>query len=335
MGGILPHVPLDEIGTRSSVFLATGVGLASATGYGLYKYLANYWDNQPPQKWRQVGELADLYIYPIKSCGAIRVTHMDCTIIGPKLGLLRDRIFMVTRTDGTYICARTFPKLLLIQPSFNEQFEQMTLSAPGMPDITVPVNDLFSVDPVKAWVWGQPVTATDCSEELARWISRFVLNEESGLRLVFYPLDIPTRPVRERQHVKLTARDTGALHNSTSFMLLTEASVGDLNRRLQKPVTAQQFRPNFVVKGPGAFEEDDWKWIKIGETVYRNVKPCNRCSVITVDPETGVRSNENEPMKTLKTYRMKPGLETPVMGMQMGIRIEGTVQVGDAVYVGY
>uniref|UniRef100_A0A1Q3FM35 Putative molybdenum cofactor sulfurase n=1 Tax=Culex tarsalis TaxID=7177 RepID=A0A1Q3FM35_CULTA len=327
-------MPLNELGTRSSLLLASGVGIVSATGYGVYKYLANYWDNKPPQKWRQVGELAELYIYPIKSCGAIRVNHMDCTVIGPKLGLLRDRIMMITRTDGTYICARTFPKLLLIQPSFDEQYERMTLSAPEMPDITVAINDLFSVDPVKAWVWGQSVTAKDCSEEIAHWISRFVLNEDFGLRLVFYPLDIPTRPVRETQHVNLTARDTGALHNSTSFMLLTEASVGDLNQRLKKPVTAQQFRPNFVVKGPGAFEEDDWKWIKIGETVYRNVKPCNRCSVITVDPETGIQSSEHEPMKTLKTYRMKPGLKTPVMGMQMGIRTEGSVRIGDAVFVG-
>lgn len=325
----------DEPGFRSSVLLATGIGIATVTGYGAFKFIRNYLDNKPPQNWRQVGELSDLFIYPIKSCGAIRVNHIDCTIIGPKLGLLRDRIFMITRTDGTYICARTFPKLLLIQPSFDEQYETMTLSAPGMPDITVKINDLLSVDPVKAWVWGQTVTAKDCSEELARWISRFVLNEDSGLRLVFYPLDVPTRPVRERQHVNLTARDTGALHNSTSFMLLTEGSVEDLNQKLKEPVTAQQFRPNFVVKGPGAFEEDNWKWIKIGETVYRNVKPCNRCSVITVDPETGIRSSENEPMKTLKTYRMKPGLETPVMGMQMGIRTEGSVRIGDPVFVGW
>lgn len=60
-------------------------------------------------------------------------------------------------------------------------------------------------------------------------------------------------------------------------MLVNEGSLTELNSRLEDKVTALQFRPNFVVKGPVAFEEDLWKWVRIGENVvFRNVKPCTR-----------------------------------------------------------
>ena len=69
----------------------------------------------------------------------------------------------------------------------------------------------------------------------------------------------------------------GALHDATSFMLINESSVAELNTRLEKQVTPLQFRPNFVVKGPIAFDEDNWKWIRIGKNViFRSVKPCTR-----------------------------------------------------------
>lgn len=217
-------------------------------------------------------------MYPIKSCGSIRVNEINCSNLGAHLGLLKDRIFMVVQADGSFITGRSHPTLVMVQPRFEAPYETMILSAPGMMDISVDVKRLLTVQPVKASVWGQTVTAVDCGEEVARWLSRFILSEDFGLRLMFYPLDHPTRDVRPKNkiHLKLTPRDSGALHDATSYMLLSEASVTDVNAKLEKPVTALQYRPNFVVKGPGAFEEDDWKWIKIGETVYKNVKPCTR-----------------------------------------------------------
>ncbi|XP_058840061.1 mitochondrial amidoxime reducing component 2-like [Topomyia yanbarensis] len=145
--------------------------------------------------------------------------------------------------------------------------------------------------------------------EYGRWFPD-ILSEDFGWRLVFDPFNYSSREVREKNRffVNLTSTDSGALHDSTSFMLLSEASVADVNSRLEKPVTALQYRPNFVVKGPAAYEEDNWKWIKIGETIYRNLKPCTRCIFINVDPETGIPSTNSEPLKTLKTYRRQPGL---------------------------
>ncbi|XP_055616613.1 mitochondrial amidoxime reducing component 2 isoform X2 [Toxorhynchites rutilus septentrionalis] len=262
--------------TRTIVVVAAGVGVATLAGYSIYKLVRKYLENRPPKRWRKVGEITDLNIFPIKSCGAIRMSSIDCTKIGPRVGLLRDRVFMVIKTDGNFITGRAYPTMVMIKPKFDEQYETMTLAAPGMMDISIDVKRLLAVEPAKASVWGQTVTAVDCGEEVARWLSRFLLSEDFGLRMVFYPLDYPTRVVREvnRIHINLTPRDSGALHDATSFMLLTEASVADVNTKLDKPITALQYRPNFVVKGPGAYEEDDWKWIKIGETIFRNVKAC-------------------------------------------------------------
>uniref|UniRef100_A0A182KH34 MOSC domain-containing protein n=1 Tax=Anopheles christyi TaxID=43041 RepID=A0A182KH34_9DIPT len=318
--------------------IAAGVGVASALGYGVYRLLKYRAEQQPPTEWHRVGEVSDLWIYPIKSCGAVRVRQFQCSPIGPQLGLLRDRIFMVVKSaDGKFITGRTHPTLVLVQPAFDAQYEHMTLSAPGMMDIVVNVKQLLEAAPGSAEVWDQPVTAVDCGEEVARWLSRFLLSEDFGLRLAYYPLDRPTRPVREKNriHRMLTARDSGALHDATSYMLVSEGSVADVNTRLDKPVPALQYRANILVKGPSAFEEDDWKWIRIGDTVYRNVKPCTRCLFTNVDPETGVSSPVQEPLTTLRKYRLKPGLgQSPVVGMQMGIRTLGAIGLGDTVYVG-
>lgn len=94
----------------------------------------------------------------------------------------------------------------------------------------------------------------------------------------------------------------GAYPDETSYSLMNEASITDLNTRLDEPVTPQQFRMNFVVKGATAYEEDKWDWVKIGNVILRNVRPCTRCIFTTIDPETGTKNANAEPLKTLKTY---------------------------------
>ncbi|XP_058064321.1 mitochondrial amidoxime-reducing component 1 isoform X1 [Anopheles bellator] len=325
---------------RRAVCVAVGACLTVAAGYGVYRLLQYRAANRPPREWQRVGEVSDLWIYPIKSCGAVRVRQFDCTDIGPAVGLLRDRTFMVVRSgDGTFITGRSHPTMVLVQPAFDADYEQMTLSAPGMLDIVVEVRRLLEGGQAigTASVWDQPVSTIDCGEEVARWLSRFLLSEDFGLRLVLYPHDSPTRPVRpnNRIHALLTARDSGALHDATSYMLVSEASVADVNSRLERSVPALQFRANILVKGPAAFAEDNWKWVRIGSTIYRNVKPCTRCLFTNVSPETGKRSPDQEPLTTLRAYRTKPGLgATPVLGTQMGVRTLGTIALGEAVHVG-
>lgn len=118
-------------------------------------------------------------------------------------------------------------------------------------------------------------------------------------------------------------------------MLFNQGSIDDLNDRIEKPVTSFQFRPNFLVKGPEAFAEDDWDWIRIGETVtFRNVLLCARCIFTNIDPVTAERHKTHEPLKTLKDYRSIWKGQGPCMGIHMGVRQTGVVALGDDVYVG-
>jgi uncharacterized protein YcbX len=154
----------------------------------------------------------------------------------------------------------------------------MTLVAPGMIDIQIDFAKLYATPANKASVWSQEVDVIDAGEEAAQWFSRFILKEDFGLRLVYYYENKPTREVRPKNKSFETTipDDTGALHDATSFMLINESSIADLNTRLKTPVTSLHFRPNIVVKGPHAYAEDDWKYVKIGDAVFRNVKPCTR-----------------------------------------------------------
>ncbi|CAG9565354.1 unnamed protein product [Danaus chrysippus] len=135
----------------------------------------------------------------------------------------------------------------------------------------------------------------------------------------------------------------GALPDEVPFNLINEASIDDLNTKLQgNKVCYKNFRPNFLITGAEPYEEDDWKYVKIGENIFEVIKPCTRCIMTTIDPETGVRDSNAEPLETLKKYRQlenpdarRSAGDSPRMGLQMALRSGngGIVSIDDRVYV--
>ncbi|XP_028982579.1 mitochondrial amidoxime reducing component 2 [Diachasma alloeum] len=321
-----------------------GYASALAVGIGTAVFFAWWWlsrnkRERPPTKWRKVGELSDMFVFPVKSLGAVKENAMECTQLGLKSGWLRDRILMVIDLDGRFVTGRQMPNMVQITPSVAGSV--LTLRAPGMMTISVDLSNVGKS--FRAAVWGQPVPACDCGEEIARWLSRFLLQEDTGLRLVYYPLDGPYRDVRmcNQGFPLLENADSGAYPDATSYTMMNEASIADLNTRIEDSVTPQQFRPNFVVKGAEPLEEDTWDWVKIGSVIFRNVKPCTRCIFTTIDPDTGTKDPNTEPLKTLRKYRQiqDPVLrqftkDNPVMGIHLGLKgPNGVVRLGDPVYV--
>lgn len=325
--------------SRFAYVTAAAVGASTAVFFVWWWWIKRQKD-QPPSRWRKVGELSDLICFPVKSLGPVRMNAMECTPLGLKSGWLRDRTLMVIDLNGQFVTGRQMPRMVQVSPSVSES--HLTLRAPGMMAVSIDLARIRGKS-FRAAVWGQSVQACDCGEEVARWLSRFLLQEDVGLRLVYYPLDRPSREVRTKNKIfPLTdSIDTGAYPDATSYTLLNEASLADLNNRLEEPVNALNFRMNFVVKGADVLEEDYWDWIKIGNTVFRNVKPCLRCIFTTVDPESGKKNPKVEPLKTLKGYRqitdpeIRPATgDYPVMGIHLGLRSKnGTVRLGDPVYV--
>jgi uncharacterized protein YcbX len=122
---------------------------------------------------------------------------------------------------------------------------------------------------------------------------------------------------------------------------MNEASFDDLNKRMMNskkidlPVTPLQYRPNFVVKGANAWEEDNWKWIKIGNTaVFKVNQPCLRCVLTNINPITGERHPDMQPLKTLKEFRVFPKIAaSPFFGIHLGVRQKGHIKLGDDVFI--
>ncbi|XP_055684865.1 mitochondrial amidoxime-reducing component 1-like [Lutzomyia longipalpis] len=321
----------SSVHARVSVSVALGLGVVAATfGYFYRKKLLT----EPPKKWIRVGDLTSLMIYPIKSCAGIPASELQCNILGLGEGYLRDRVFMLVTVEGQFITARSHPKCVQIQPRII--FSKMYLIAPDQPEMFVDTELLKKKARVIASVWGEEVSTIDCGDAVAKWLSKYLLDRDTGVRLVYYPDTFPTRNAWSiRKNNKDLETHAGALHDITSFMLMNQASVDDLNKRLQEPVSVAQLRPNFLVSGRKEYEEDEWNWVKIGNVIFKNVKLCGRCIFTNINPDTGERNPAGEPLKTLKSYRMvSEDIDAPIMGIHLGVHTSGSVNLGDPVYVG-
>lgn len=147
-------------------------------------------------RWRKVGEISDLICYPIKSCGPIRIKNIYCNELCLQDGNLRDRVFMAITPEGQFITARSQPRLVQIQPRV--EGNKMILSAPGMMDHEIDFDHLLTIPPMNVTVWQQYVSAIDCGEETAKWMSRFICSDDIGIRLMYYPGTTCTRQVRPK-----------------------------------------------------------------------------------------------------------------------------------------
>jgi uncharacterized protein YcbX len=117
------------------------------------------------------------------------------------------------------------------------------------------------------------------------------------------------------------------LSDGFPYLIISQASLEDLNGRLKEPVGMERFRPNLVIAGGAAFQEDGWRSVRIGTARFDLVKPCGRCIIITTDQRTSER--DKEPLRTLATYRSK--VNKVLFGMNAVGDAEGTVRVGDLV----
>ncbi|HCH40719.1 MAG TPA: hypothetical protein DE191_14820, partial [Enterobacter sp.] len=112
-----------------------------------------------------------------------------------------------------------------------------------------------------------------------------------------------------------------------------EASLRDLQQRCPASVQMEQFRPNLVVTGAAAWEEDTWKVIRIGEVIFDVVKPCSRCIFTTVSPEKGQKHPAGEPLKTLQSFRTAQDNGDVDFGQNLIPRSSGVIRVGDEVEI--
>jgi uncharacterized protein len=224
--------------------------------------------------------LSALFVHPIKSCAGIALHEAELV----ETGLDLDRAWMVVDPGGLQLTQRDLPRMALIQPSFKGG--ELLLRAPGMLGLHLKLDTVEEATRVQ--VWDDIVKAYDMGALAAQWFSDFL---GRPARLARFD------PEEQRLSSPKWAGDIQAPNQfSDGYPLLvtSSASLVELNRRLQaaghSAVTMQRFRPNLVLDGIEAFDEDHVREIDIntgeGLVTLRLVKPCTRCTVPDVDPVT-------------------------------------------------
>ncbi len=260
--------------------------------------------------------LSRLYIHPVKSMRGIGLTHA----LADASGLAFDRVFMVTQPDGTFITARQFPQMVRFLPS--PLTDGLHLTAPDGSSAVIRFAD-FSPDAAPTEVWGNHFTALIAPAAINQWLSGF-FDREVQLRWVGTN---PTRRVKRHEEVPLSFAD------GFPYLLTNEASLRDLQQRCPASVQMEQFRPNLVVTGAQAWEEDSWKVVRIGDVVFDVVKPCSRCIFTTVSPERGQKHPTGEPLATLQKFRTAQDNGDVDFGQNLIARNSGVIRTGDEVAV--
>ena len=261
--------------------------------------------------------LSNLYIYPVKSMGEIALTSLELGRFGPRW----DRRWMLVDESGQFITQRQLVGMAKIRIIAKEQgFE---LEVEGEASVALEPEDFAASESLRVRVWGDLVVGNTGPKWLDLWLSRVL---ERPCRLVFMP------ETAERQVDPEFASKPTLVGFADGFplLLITQASLNDISRKVGYTLENVRFRPNIVVSGGSPWEEDDWRRIRIGQLEFVVAKPCSRCAIPTIDPQT--LSKQPAVFKTLKQWR-SGGDGNVYFGQNLIPVQQGTVRCGDRVEV--
>ncbi|XP_032145194.1 mitochondrial amidoxime reducing component 2 isoform X1 [Sapajus apella] len=293
------------------------------------------WRRAGPRRRRrlqQVGTVAKLWIYPVKSCKGVAVSEAECTALGLRSGNLRDRFWLVIKEDGHMVTARQEPRLVLV--SITCENNRLIFRAPDVDQLVLPIKQPSSNKLHDCRIFGLDIKGRDCGNEAAQWFTNFLKTE--AYRLVQYETNMKGR-TSKKLLAPINWNYQVAYPDYSPLLVMTDASLVDLNTRLEKKVKMENFRPNIVVTGCDAFEEDTWDELLIGSVEMKRVMACSRCIFTTVDPDTGI-IDRKQPLDTLKSYRLCDPSEralyktSPLFGIYYSVEKVGSLRVGDPVY---
>lgn len=255
--------------------------------------------------------VSELNIYPVKSTKAQSLTSSS---VGSE-GLSDDRKWLLIDEKNQLITGRDYPALLKLSTSVAN--ETLTIDSPGG-SIHFHAETEGEAD---FQFFSEQLKGSFYSKEADHWFSDYL---DITCRLI-YQNEIP-RSVLEKRGGK--TGDTMNYGDEAPILLIGEASLQELNGRLEKPIIMAHFRPNIVIKGSDAYAEDHWKVIRIGSVEFQVAQACKRCVFTTIDPVTLEKSSSGEPLRTLAAYR-KHAEGGVAFGVHLIPRKLGKISVGD------
>ena len=262
--------------------------------------------------------IEQLLVYPVKSCAGVALSEALLT----ETGLDLDRAWMVVDDQGEFVSQREAPRLALVQPQLKT--DHLVLRAPGMLALHIAIDRVEQ--PLTVRIWDDEVPAWDLGALAGQWITDFLAQPQPGAA---QPSVGPCRLVRfDPAHRRLSSlKWTGGLEAPNQFsdgyplLVLSQASLDGLNQRLlatgQAPVPMARFRPNIVLSGLQAHDEDRLAWLHLatdgGPVRLKLVKPCPRCPIPNIDPATALSH---------------PAVGDALQGYRQDARVGGAVTFG-------
>ncbi|HEX8427188.1 MOSC domain-containing protein [Hymenobacter sp.] len=264
--------------------------------------------------------LQDLYIYPVKSLGGIRLSEATTE----QRGLRHDRRWLLVNERNQFMTQRqnSAMALLRVAPAFNG----FLLTHAQRPDL-LPLYVPFEATPERTLfvtIWDDMVFGWRGSSEADEWLSE-ALGQTCKL---VYMSDMVRRDVEPEWNPE---GQLVSFADGYPFLLVGQSSLDELNSRLPDPVLMDRFRPNLVFSGGTAFTEDSWENFRVGEVLFRAVRPCARCVMTTVNQQTAQKSALGEPLRTLATYRTVG--KKVLFGQNVTTTRSGLLRTGDQVEV--
>ena len=252
-----------------------------------------------------------LNIYPVKACRGIALHSARVT----NSGFEHDREWLIVSPEGRFMTQREEPRLALVETRIDAHTLRLSSEGSGSLDVSLQAEGA----PVEVTCWRDRCAAFDAGDEAAAWLSDHL---QKPARLVRFDAR------RKRRADQRWTRGVEALNRFTDafpWLLISQASLDDLNARLTRPLPMNRFRPNIVVEGLPAYGEDHVYEFIAGPVRLRAVKPCARCVVTTTNQLTGERDGE-EPLRALKQYRYDRSVSGVAFGQNLILSDDGAMQ---------
>lgn len=268
----------------------------------------------------QLVTITALNVYPVKSCRGIALERALITATG----FAGDREWLIVRPNGQFVTQRDEPRLALIEAISTES--TLTLSAPDVGAIVVS-REVASA-PMEVTCWRDKCAAFDAGPDAAAWLQGYL---GKPYRLVRF--DAARQRLSDRAWTQgIEAQNQ--FSDGFPWLVISQASLDDLNSRLEQPLPMNRFRPNIVIDGLPAYGEDEVHEFSTSAAPphsvrLRAVKACTRCGITTTDQVTAERRGD-EPLQTLRGYRFRRDLMGVVFGQNL-ILVDG---IGQDLHVG-
>jgi uncharacterized protein YcbX len=259
--------------------------------------------------------LSEINIYPIKSLGGISIQSAEVE----ERGLRYDRRWMLVDETNCFITQRSYPQMALIKVERTNSLLTIVHKQNKLTPLTIKTFP-YDEEKIDVQIWKDNVTALKYNDDVNEWFTKAI-----GINccLVYMP-----DSTKRKTNPDFAKNKIVSFADGYPFLIIGEESLKDLNNRLPVPLQMNRFRPNLVFKGGNSFDENNWKAVRMGNAEFKVVKPCSRCSVTTINQETGERGKE--PLTTLAQFRSNSG--QVLFGQNMVCERTGIVNVGDELY---